>query len=67
MGIYTKFPDLWDVKNRENIYTKKKKNHTQDNIYVVREFAFVYRVAWISLFSRKKIECNSTVFSLKTT
>ena len=33
---------------------KKKKSHTQDNIYVVWQFAFVHEVARISLLSRKK-------------
>ena len=46
---------------------KKKKNYTQDSIYVIRQFAYVHGVAGISLFSRKNIECSSTVFSLKTT
>ena len=44
--IYTKFSNLWDAKNREK-YTPKKNNHTQDSIYVIRQFAYVHRVAGI--------------------
>jgi len=31
----------------------KKKSHAQDNIYVVRQFAYVYEVVGISLLSGK--------------
>ena len=37
-------------KNREK-YTLKKNNHTQDSIYVIRQFAYVHGVIGISLFS----------------
>ena len=50
-------------KNREK-YTLKKNNHTQDNIYVVWQFAYVHRVAKISLFLGKNIGCGNTIFSL---
>ena len=44
-------------KNREkNIRQKNKNNHTQDSIYVVRQFTYVYGVAGISLFSWKNTE-----------
>ena len=46
-------------------YTPKKNNHTQDSIYVVRQFAYVHEVAGISLFSEKNTKCGSTFFSLK--
>ena len=48
-------------------YVPKKKKITQDNIYTVRQFIYVHRVAEISLFSMKNTRCGSTVFSLKTT
>ena len=35
---------------------KKKESHAQDNIYVVRQFAYVHGVAGILLLSRKKIQ-----------
>jgi len=41
-----------------------KKTITQDNIYVVCQFVYVYRVAKISLFSGKNTRCGSTIFSL---
>ena len=53
MGIFMKFSDLWDVKIEKNIH-QKKNNHTQDSIYMVRQFVYVHRIAEISLFLRKK-------------
>ena len=41
-------------KNREKICAEKKKI-TQDSIYVVQQFAYVYEVIRISLFSWGKI------------
>ena len=50
-------------KNREKTHAKEKKNnHTQDNIYVVRQFAYVHGVVGISLLSGKKIQSAATVF-----
>ena len=44
----------------------KKKSHTQDNIYMVQQFAYIHGVARISLLSRKNIKCGNTIFlSLK--
>ena len=48
-------------KNRVK-YTPKKNNHTQDSIYVVRQFTYVHGVARISLFLGKNIDCDSTIF-----
>ena len=48
-------------KNREN-YTPKKNNHTQNSIYVVWQFAYVYGVAGISLLSGKNTKCGYSVF-----
>ena len=36
-------------KNREKKTPKEKQSHAQDSIYVVRQFAYVHRVAGISL------------------
>ena len=45
---------------------KKKKSYAQDNIYVVRQFAYVYGAAEISLLSEKNTKSSSTIFlSLK--
>ena len=46
---------------------QKKNTHTQDNIYVVWQFAYIHKVAGISLLSWKNTRCSSIVFSLKTT
>ena len=37
---------------------EKEQSHAQDNIYVVRQFAYVHGVTGISLFSRKNTEYN---------
>ena len=67
MGIFTIFLDPWDAKIEEK-YMPKKNNHTQDSIYMVREFTYIHGVVGISLFSEKKnTECSSTVFLSKTT
>ena len=39
------------MQNREKIC--EKKIITKDNIYIVQQFAYVYKVAGISLFIRK--------------
>ena len=39
--------------NRENARQRKKQSHAQDNIYVVRQFAYIHGVAGISLLSGK--------------
>ena len=41
--------------NRENT-RKRKQSHAQDNIYVVRQFAYVHGVVGISLLSGKNTE-----------
>ena len=43
-----------------------KKTITQDNIYMVWQFAYVHKVARIFLLSWKNIRCGSIVFFLKT-
>ena len=51
-------------KNRENTRQRKKQSDAQDNIYVVRQFAYVHRVAGISLLSGKNTKCGGIVFFL---
>ena len=41
---------------------KVKQSHAQDSIYVVRQFAYVHRVAGISLLSKKITMCGYSVF-----
>ena len=41
--------NLWETKQIEKTHVKEKQSHAQDNIYVVRQFAYVYGVAGISL------------------
>ena len=38
---------------------EKKQSHTQDSIYVVRQFAYIHRVVGILLLSRKKIQSTA--------
>ena len=47
LGIQPKFQTCEKQKNREKKTPKEK--HAQDSIYVVRQFAYVHRVAGISL------------------
>ena len=47
--IQPKFQTCEKQKNREKKTPKEKQSYTQDNIYVVRQFAYVHRVARISL------------------
>ena len=56
-------------KKLEKTYAKEKQLHAQDNIYVIRQFAYIHEVAGISLLSRKNIEYNLRLqsFSLKNT
>ena len=41
---------------------KVKQSHAQDSIYVVRQFAYIHRVAGISLLSKKITMCGYSVF-----
>ena len=53
--------------NRENT-RQRKQSYAQDNIYVVRQFAYVHGVARISLLSGKKIQSAAVkYFSLSRT
>ena len=47
-----KFQPVRNKTNRENT-RQKKQSHAQDNIYVVRQFAYVHGVAGISLLLGK--------------
>ena len=62
LGIQLKFQTYEKQKNRENKMPKEKQSHTQDSIYVVRQFAYVHRVAGISLLSKKITMCGYSVF-----
>ena len=48
-------------KNKEK-YTPKKNNYTQNNIYMIRQFVYIHRIARILLFSKKNTKCGSKVF-----
>ena len=50
-------------KNRETYVPKK--TITQDNTYVLRQFAYAHGVVVISLFIGKCIRCSSTIFLSK--
>ena len=52
---------MWETKI-DKIHAKEKQSQAQDNIYVVRQFAYVHRVAGISLLSGKNTKCGSTIF-----
>ena len=52
VGNQTEFSTCEKQKNRENT-RQRKQSHTQDNNYVVRQFAYIYGVAGISLLSGK--------------
>ena len=41
--------NLWETKQIEKTHVKEKQSHAQNNIYVVRQFAYVHGVAGISL------------------
>ena len=62
LGIQPKFQTCEKQKNRENKTPKEKQSYAQDSIYVVRQFAYVHRVARISLLSKKITMCGYSVF-----
>ena len=47
LGVQPKFQTCEEQKNRKNRTPKEKQSHAQDSIYVVRQFAYVYRVVGI--------------------
>ena len=61
----TQIPNLWETKI-EKTHAKEKQSHAQNNIYVVRQFAYVHGVAGISLLSGKNTEykITATIFFL---
>ena len=65
LGIQPKFQTCEKQKNKENKTPKVKQSHAQDSIYVVRQFAYVHRVAGISLLSKKITMCGYSVFLSK--
>ena len=62
LGIQLKFQTCEKQKNREKKTPKEKQSLAQDSIYVVRQFAYVHRVAGISLVSKKITMCGYSVF-----
>jgi len=53
------------VRNKKKIektHAKEKQSHAQDNIYVIRQFAYVHRVTGISLLSGKSTKSVATIF-----
>ena len=61
LEIQPKFQTCDKQKNRENKTPKVKQSHTQDSIYVIWQFAYVHRVAGISLLSKKITMCSSSI------
>ena len=62
LGIQSKFQTCEKQKNKENKMPKEKQSHAQDSIYVVRQFAYVYRVVGILLLSKKITMCGYNIF-----
>ena len=48
-------------KKIEKTNAKKKQSYAQNNIYMVRQFAYIHGIARISLLSRKYIKCGYSV------
>ena len=65
LGIQPKFQTCEKQKNKENKTPKVKQSHAQDSIYVIRQFAYVHRVAGILLLSKKITMCGYSVFLSK--
>ena len=64
LGINPKFPTCEKKKkNRENT-CQIKQSYAQDNIYMVQQFAYVHRVAEISLLSGKNTSETAQCFIL---
>ena len=53
-------PKSQPVRNKkiEKTHAKEKQSHAQENIYIIRQFAYVHGVVGISLLSGKSIEYN---------
>ena len=62
LGIQPKFQTYEKQKNRENKAPKEKQSHAHDSIYVVQQFAYVHKVAGISLLSKKITMCGYNAF-----
>ena len=67
LGIQPKFQTCEKQKNRENKTLKEKQSQAQDSIYVVRQFAYIHRVAGISLLSKKNYNVWLQCFSFSKT
>ena len=61
VGNFTEIPTCEKQKIKK-AHAKEKQSHTQDSIYVVRQFAYVHEVAKILLLSgKKKIQDVATI------
>ena len=61
--IQPKFQTCEKQKNREKKTPKEKQSHAQDSIYVVRQFAYIHRVARTSLLLGKNYKLQIQSFS----
>ena len=64
IGNLTEIPTCEKPKKKkiEKTHAKEKQSHAQDNIYVIRQFAYVHRVTGISLLSGKSTKNVATIF-----
>ena len=62
LEIQPKFQTFEKQKNREKKTPKEKQSHAQDSIYVVRQFAYVHKVARISLLLGKNTKMRLQYF-----
>ena len=60
VGNESEILNLWETKNKENT-RQNKQSHTQDNIYVVRQFAYIHEIARILLLLGKNTKCGYSV------
>ena len=64
LGISPK-SQTYEKQKIEKTHAKEKQSHAQDNIYVVRQFVYIYGIAGISLLSEKNTEyknCDYNTF-----
>ena len=61
-GINPKFPTC-EKQKIEKTHVKEKQSYAQNNIYVIRQFAYIHRVARISLLSGKNTKCGYNIFT----
>ena len=64
LGINPKFSTCEEKKKKRENTCQIKQSYAQDNIYMVRQFAYVHGVAEISLLSRKNTSATVQCFIL---